>query len=109
MEHSAHMLGDETYHRFVTEPGTVWVRATPVSEGVAALTVLEQSSAIAAIGKTDEEAAQLPATLRARNRFGTGRMLRIMRTVRDSMPEVKRWVYNRKTGLSQGERSRGGA
>ncbi len=104
MDHSTHLLLDGMYHRFGTDRGVVWVKVVPVdvASKTASIVVYEESSALASIPFTDDVAHRMPVMDSARNHFGTGLMLRIMRTVVASMPEVKKWVYERKTGACAG-------
>jgi len=100
MRHQADILQDGIYHRFTNEAGTVIIKVVPVRyPDVASLVVYEMTSAIAAIGLSDEEGHALDVTQAQRNRFGTGFMLRALKTVRATMPEVKTWVWERKSGL----------
>ena len=104
MEHTTHMLHDGLYHVFVTDKGTVVARVSPEDVGThtASVTIAELNSSIAAIGLDDEAAHNLPEMVAVRNTFGTGIILQIMRTLRASMPEVKRWVWERKFGINAG-------
>lgn len=102
MLHTTHPLESGIYHRFVVDEGTVWVLVEPIGEGAASLAVYEMAAALAHLNRTDEDAQRLPEVEAARNKFGTGLMLRILREVRDSMPEVKVWEWERKSGANIG-------
>ena len=92
MIHTQHQLDDGLYHRFITKCGTIWVRIADEGKGVGSVSVYEQESAVAALELEDYEARELPVTLAARNKFGTGRMLRIFRAVKAAMPEITTWI-----------------
>ena len=104
MKHTRHALADGLYHMFDTDKGVVVVRVQPVDieNRVASVSVYERECAIASIGIKDADAHLLPVMDKARNRFGTGRILRILRAVRAASPEVKSWVYERKSGSNAG-------
>jgi len=97
------------YMRFPTRLGTIWVRVIKEDHDVASVTVMEQDSAMAAAWMSDGEAYALPVVQEQRNRFGTGLMLKILRAVRDSMPSVVTWAYERKSGINPGIRAKKGA
>ena len=103
-EHTSHLLHDGMYHRFITNRGIVWVKveAYDVDTRTARAHVYEQDAMMASIGYTRDEAHKLPVVCAARNHFGTGLVLRMFRAVRESMPEVKRWVWERKQGINNG-------
>jgi len=88
MEHSIHELPDGTYHRFVMDEGSVWVRVVPVGGGAGELGIYEQEAAIAGIGLSDEVSHKLPQHAAARHRFGYKAMRRIIETVRDAHPDI---------------------
>ena len=100
MQHKVHILQDGIYHLFSDAPGTVVVKVISQSDAVAAVVAYEMQSAIAAIGMSDEEGHELEVTKAQRNRFGTGFMLRALRSVKASMPEVRTWVWERKSGVN---------
>ena len=91
MTYSVHHLRDGVYHIFAEAVGTLIVRIV-VDGDRGEVGVYEQMSAIAAIGLPDEAARELPITKAARNRFGTGLVLRCLRAVKEAMPEIKVWV-----------------
>jgi hypothetical protein len=76
--------------RFITDRGTVFVKADLLGQGQACLSVYER--AVAETWHGEGEAAW------ATNRFGTGLMLRIMRWVKAVNPDINTWVYERLTG-----------
>lgn len=102
MNHTIHNLDDGVYHRFQTIRGTVWAVVHRLGNAEAGLDVYEQDAALASRGLTDDVAHQLPQAVAARNRFGTGLMLRAMKIVRAATPDVRRWVYERKSGANAG-------
>lgn len=87
--------------RFATDKGVVWVIVKEGEYGTASLAVYEQECALGMIGKPDSE---IPAS--ASNRFGTGRMLKILREVRVTFPDVTLWYMDRVAGAMHGERMR---
>jgi len=111
MKHTVHKHPTDgcLYYRFPTGKGTVWVKVIPQAAAVASLTFAEQESAMAAAWMDDVDAFALPEIQAQFNRFGTGCMLRIFKTVRDSMPEIREWIYERKAGANPGFRSRRGS
>lgn len=88
--------------KFPTERGILWVVVVPKAEDEAEVMVYEEESALAARGLPDDVAHALPITRACRNRFGAGIVLRALRTVRDLMPKIRRWRYERKLGINAG-------
>ncbi len=76
--------------RFITDRGTVFVKADLLGQGRACLSVYERSVA--------ETCHAEGAASWATNRFGTGLMLRILRWVKAVNPDIHAWVYERLTG-----------
>ncbi len=102
MIHTVQRQEDGVYHRFFTPSGVVVARVRDRGNGEASVDVYEREAVLASGGLTDEEAARLPQHVSARNRFRTGTMLRMMRALVASMPEVRTWVYERKSGANAG-------
>ena len=94
------------FFRFTTEKGIVWVRVEPhdFDERSARVSIFEEGAAQGSIGYPDQMAGSLPTTIAAHNRFGTGLILRIFRTVKASMPEVRKWLWERKFGINAGRK-----
>ena len=83
-----------TATRFVTDQGNVVVIVRPDGDE-AVVEVYEEQAVRAACGKSDADFAGLAATLAARNHFGTGLMLRILREVKAAYPRVRKWRGHR--------------
>jgi len=93
MKHLMDRLDDgRTFHRFYTDKGNVCVLIHPRGDGSATLSVYEEEVAKVSEGVINEIAREFAQYKQARNHFGTGLMLRIMRAVVKSMPEVTKWV-----------------
>ena len=101
MIHTVHKIPEGTGHCFVTEQGTILV--TVATDGDAGtVTMYEWNAALASAGLDDVEAHAHPTMAAARNRFGVATMRAIRRAIREKMPEVKRWLYERKSGPNNG-------
>lgn len=96
MMHTRHITTEGTILRFTTDRGVVLAVVSLLGDGDAELKVSEEQTAIAAYTRPQE--GDSPEELRARNHFGAGRMLRMMRITKAAFPEVKNWVWGRVTG-----------
>lgn len=76
--------------RFHTDRGNVIVIVRPCGED-AEVEVYEEAACLSGVGKSDDEFAISPQVASARNRFGTGRMLKILNEVRAANPWVRTW------------------
>lgn len=85
--------------RFGLDVGVVWALVYVQGDGEARLEVYEQAAVVAGSrpGAYDGREAT-PEDEAAKNRFGTGRILRVLRSVKEAFPGVKRWVYRRVSG-----------
>lgn len=102
MKHDTYQRPDGFYHRFDTGLGVVWAVVYPGRAASATVAVYEDAAARASVGLDDDEAMERGEAVAARNRFGTGVMLRVLRAVRDATPSVRRWFYERKSGANVG-------
>ena len=78
--------------RYDTPKGAVVVAIKELGPGVAELSVYELEAAI-------HGSASLEG-LCARNRFGTGLILRILRSVKAATPNIRQWVFDRNGGAN---------
>ena len=106
MKHDIHPLPDCTAHRFDTGRGVVWAVVYPEPDGVGRLAVYEMSVLKARQEDPtmrDPQVWALPETKAARNHFGVKMVREMLHAVIDSMPEVKRWVYSKRSGAHTGQ------
>lgn len=104
MIHSEHPFAEGTAWKFPTERGTVWALVRPKGRGRASLDIYEQETALAAHRnpRVIVERGESPEEVSARNRFGTGIMLRICRFLKSEYAWVREWTYERVSGSNPG-------
>lgn len=89
-----HHFEGGAFTRFFTPRGNVIVIVRPDGED-AVLEVYEEKACLSANGKTDADFGSSEQVKAARNRFGTGLMLKILRHVSDANPWIKTWRGHR--------------
>lgn len=105
MHFTRHAITGGEALRFTLKGGAVWALVWPEGAGAARIAIYEQDMALAA--RDHPEVILLhgssPEERRAKNRFGTGQMLRVIREVRRAYPDVRFWLYDRVSGAAPGD------
>ena len=94
MRSTTHHFQGGAFTRFFTDRGNVVVIVRPQGED-AEVEVYEEQAVLSGYDKTDGEFAVSTLACAARNRFGPGLMLRILRAVKKANPWVRTWRGHR--------------